>query len=91
MIKVVGIDHDDFDAVRVAFTQNYGSQTNNRIVITDFNKMKQRSDESVQQFFTRIGDIAYNYDLKKPNDAIRNFGQFQMTPTTPNSWHHSWP
>jgi len=71
MLKVVGIDHDDFDAVRVAFMQNYGSQTNNRIVITDFTKMKQKPDESVQQFFTRIGDIAYNYDLKKPNDAIR--------------------
>jgi len=28
-------------------------------------------DESVQEFFTRIGDIAYNYYLKKPNAAIR--------------------
>ena len=71
MLKVVGIDHDNFQAVRVAFMQNYGSQTNNRIVITDFTKMKQMKDESVQEFFTRIGDMAYNYDLKKPNDAIR--------------------
>jgi len=71
MLKVVGIHHDDFQALRVAFIQNYGSQTNNRIVIMDFTKMKQKSDESVQQFFTRIGNIAYNYDLKKPNGAIR--------------------
>jgi len=71
MLKVVGIDQDDFQAVRVAFMQNYGSQTNNRIVITDFTKMKQTKDESVQQFFTRMGDIAYNYVLKKPNAAIR--------------------
>jgi len=71
MLKVVGIDIDDFQAVRVAFMQNYGSQTNNRIVITDFTKMKQSKDETVQQFFVRIGDIAYNYDLKKPNAAIR--------------------
>jgi len=62
MLKVVGIDQDDFQAVRVAFMQNYGSQLNNRIVITDFTKMKQTKNESVQQFFTRIGDIAYNYD-----------------------------
>jgi hypothetical protein len=71
MLKVVGIDQEDWPAVRVAFMQNYGSQTNNRIVITDFTKMKQMKDESVQEFFTRIGDIAYNYDLKKPNDVIR--------------------
>ncbi len=32
--------------------------------------MKQKKDETVQQFFTRIGDIAYNYNLKKPNDDI---------------------
>jgi len=71
MLKVVEINQDDFQAVRVAFMQNYGSHTNDRIVITDFTKMKQTKDESFQQFFTRIGDIAYNYDLKKPNDAIR--------------------
>jgi len=32
--------------------------------------MKQRKDETVQKFFTRIGDTAYNYNLKKPNDEI---------------------
>jgi hypothetical protein len=24
----------------------------------------------MQQFFTRISDIAYNYNIKKPNDEI---------------------
>jgi len=32
--------------------------------------MKQRKDETVQKFFTRNGEIAYNYDVKKPHDEI---------------------
>jgi len=32
--------------------------------------MKQRKDKNVQKFFTRIGEIAYNYDVKKPHDKI---------------------
>jgi len=71
MLKVVKINTDNFQAVSTAFLQNFGVQTNNRIVITDFNSMKQMKDETVQQFFTRIGDIAYNYDLKKPTEAIK--------------------
>ncbi len=36
----------------------------------NFTNMKQKKDETVQQFFTRIDDIAYNYNVKKPNDEI---------------------
>ncbi len=64
MLSVVKINTNDFQAVRTAFLQNFGVQTNNRVVITDYTSMKQRKDESVQQFFTRIGDISYNYNLK---------------------------
>jgi hypothetical protein len=70
MLKVVKINTDDYEAVRTAFIQNFGDQTNNRVVITDFTHMKQRKDETVQKFFTRIGEIAYNYDIKKQHDEI---------------------
>jgi len=70
MLKVVKIDTDDYEAVRTAFIQNFGDQTNNLVVITDFSHMKQRKDKTVQKFFTRIGEIAYNYDVKKPHDEI---------------------
>jgi hypothetical protein len=61
---IVKIDTDNFQAVRTTFLQNFGVQTNNWIVITDFTSMKQMKDKKVQHFFIRIGDIAYNYDLK---------------------------
>jgi len=70
MLKVVKIDTSDYEAVWTAFIQNFGDQTNNLIVITDFTHMKQRKDKTVQQFFTRIGEIAYNYDVKKPHEEI---------------------
>jgi len=70
MLKVVKINTDDYEAVRTAFIQNFGDQTNNRVVINDFTHMEQRKDETVQKFFTRIGEIAYNYAVKKPHDEI---------------------
>ncbi len=70
MLSVVKIDTNDNQAVRTAFLQNFGVQTNNCVVITDFTNMKQKKDETVQQFFTRISDIACIYNLKKLNDDI---------------------
>jgi len=70
MLKVVKINTDDYEAVWTAFIQNFGDQTNNRVVIIDFTHMKQRKDETIQKFFTRIGEIAYNYDVKKQHDEI---------------------
>jgi len=70
MLSVPKIDINDYEAVQATFIQNLRVQTNNCFVITDFTNMKQRKDETMKQFFTRIGDIAYNYNLKKPNDEI---------------------
>jgi len=71
MLSVVKIDMNDYQAVGTAFIQNFRIQTNYYVVLTDFTSMKQKKDETVQQFFTRIGDIAYNYNKKKPNAEIR--------------------
>ncbi len=71
MLSVVKIDTNDYQAVRTAFIQNFGIQAKNRVVITDFTSMKQKKDEAVLQFFTGIGDITYNYNIKKPNAENR--------------------
>jgi hypothetical protein len=68
MLKVVKINTDDYEAVQISFIQNFGDQTNNRVVITNFTHMKQRKDKTMQKFFTGIGKIAYNYDVKKPHN-----------------------
>jgi len=70
MLKVVKINTDDYEAVRTAFIQNLGDQTNNHVVITDFTHIKQRKDKTVPKFFTRNGEIAYNYNVKKPHKEI---------------------
>jgi hypothetical protein len=71
MISIAKVDVEDYDQLRQAFVENYGTQTSNKIVITDFNKLNQKKDEPVQEFFSRVGDVAYNYNQKKPNDDIR--------------------
>jgi hypothetical protein len=70
MLLVAKININDYEAVRTAFIQNFRVQTNNWVVITNFTNMKQRKDKTVQQVFTRIGDIGYNYNLQKPKDEI---------------------
>ena len=71
MILIAKVDVDDYEQLRRAFVENYGTQTSNKIVIMDFNKLKQLKDKPVQEFFSRVGDVAYNYNQKKPNDDIR--------------------
>jgi hypothetical protein len=61
---------NNYKQLRASFVDNYRTQTSNKIVITDFNNLKQRPTEPVQEFFSRVGDIAYNYNVKKPNAEI---------------------
>ena len=70
MLSVVKINVNDYEQLRSSFVDNYGVQVSNKIVITDFNNLKQRQTEPVQEFFSRVGDIAYNYNAKKPNAEI---------------------
>ena len=70
MLSVAKIDVNDYEQLRATFVDNYGVQVSNKIVITDFNNLKQKQTEPVQEFFSRVGDIAYNYNVKKPNDEI---------------------
>jgi hypothetical protein len=70
MLSVAKINVNDYEQLRTCFIENYGTQTSNKIVITDFTNLKQRPNEPVQEFFSRVGDIAYNYNVKKPNAEI---------------------
>ena len=70
MLSVAKINANDYEQLRASFVENYGVQVSNKIVIADFNNLKQRATEPVQEFFSRVGDIAYNYNAKKPNADI---------------------
>jgi hypothetical protein len=69
-LSVAKIDVNDYEQLQTAFIKQYGTQTSKKIVITDFNNLNQRKDEPVRDFFSRVGDIAYNYNVKKPNAEI---------------------
>ena len=66
MLLVAKININDYDQLRESFVDNYGTQTSKKVVITDFNNLNQKKDKPVQVFFSRVGDIAYNYNVKKP-------------------------
>ena len=70
MLSVAKINVNDYEQLRTSFIESYGVQVSNKIVITDFNNLKQKPTEPVQEFFSRVGDIAYNYNVKKPNQEI---------------------
>ncbi len=71
MFSVAKIDANDYNQLPWAFVENYNTQILQRVLITDFNDMKQGRDEPVQEFFARIGDTLYNYKMKKTNKDIR--------------------
>jgi hypothetical protein len=71
MLSVAKINANDYEQLRQAFVENYGTQVSQRVVITDFNDIKQGKNEPVQEYFLRIGDTLYNYKVKKPNADIR--------------------
>jgi len=48
MLSVVKINTNGYKAVQTAFIQNFGVQTNNPVVITDFTNMKQKKDETMK-------------------------------------------
>ena len=70
MLSVAKINVNNYKVLRERFLCNYGTETSKKIVITDFNNLNQKKDESVKNFFSRVGDIAYNYNAKKPNAEI---------------------
>ena len=70
MLSVAKVDVNDYEQLRERFIRQYGTQTSKKLVITDFNNLKQKKDELVKDFFSRVGDIAYNYNVKKPNTEI---------------------
>ena len=70
MQSVVKVNVNDYEQLRTNFINNYGVQVSNKLVIADFNNLKQKKSEPVQEFFSRVGDIAYNYNIKKPNAEI---------------------
>ncbi len=65
------INANDYEQLRQAFVEKYGTQVSQWVLITDFNGIKQGKDEPVQEYFSRIGDTSYNYKVKKPNADIR--------------------
>ncbi len=71
MLSVAKMDANNYEQLRQAFVENYGTQVSQQVVITDFNGIKQGKNEPVQEFFSRIGDTSYNYKVKKPNADIR--------------------
>ena len=70
MLSVAKTNVNDYEQLRAAFVKQYGTQASKKIVITDFNNLNQRKGEPVRDFFSRVGDIAYNYNVKKPNAEI---------------------
>jgi hypothetical protein len=78
MLSVAKINANDYEQLRLAFVENYGTQVSQQVVITDFNGIKQGKNEPVQEYFSRIGDTSYNYKVKKPNAYIR--GQVIVVP-----------
>ncbi len=71
MLSVAKINSNNYQQLRQAFVENYSTQVSQRVVITDFNGIKQGKNEPVQEYFSRIGDTLYNYKVKKPNAIIR--------------------
>jgi hypothetical protein len=71
LLSVAKIDANDYNQLRRAFVEYYGIKVSQRILITNFNNMKQGRNKPVQQFFARIGDTLYNYKVKKPTVDIR--------------------
>ena len=70
MLSVAKINVNDYDQLWEAYVKQYGTQTSKKFVITNFNNLNQKKDEPVKDFFSRVGDIAYNYNIKKPNAEI---------------------
>ena len=70
VLLVAKINVINYKQLRQNFIDNYGTQTSNKNVISHFNNLKQRKVEPVQEFFSRVGDIAYSYNVKKSNANI---------------------
>jgi hypothetical protein len=70
-MEVTGVDTQDWDQVKTHFNRNYSTHNTSKLIITDFNDLKQGKTESVQRFFSRVADILYNYKDKMPiNDLM---------------------
>ena len=70
-MEVTGVDTQDWDQVKYHFNRNYSTHSTSKLVITDFNDLKQGKNETVQRFFSRVADILYNYKDKMPvNDLM---------------------
>ncbi len=51
MLSVAKINANDYEQLRLAFVENYGTQVSQRVVIKDFNDIKQGKNELVQEYF----------------------------------------
>ena len=69
-LKIFRVDKDDWEQVRASFLENFGSRATSRLVITDFNNLKQAKVETVQRFASRLADIMYNYEERMPVDDL---------------------
>ena len=70
-MEVTGVDTQDWDQVKIHFNRNYSTHNTSKLIITDFNDLKQGKTETVQRFFSRVADILYNYKDKMPiNDLM---------------------
>jgi uncharacterized membrane protein YgcG len=70
-MEVTGVDTQDWEQVKTHFNRNYSTHNTSKLIITDFNDLKQGKTESVQRFFSRVADILYNYKDKMPiNDLM---------------------
>ncbi len=67
MLSVAKMDIDNYEELCTAFIMKFGVKTNNYVV---FSNTKQGKEETVQEFFVRIGYSLHNYNLKKPQDEI---------------------
>ena len=65
-MEVTGVDTQDWDQVKFHFKRNYNTHNTSKLIIRDFNDLKQGKNESVQRFFIRVADILYTYKDKMP-------------------------
>ena len=77
-MEVTGVDTQDWEQVKTHFNRNYSTHNTSKLIITDFNDLKQGKTESVQRFFSRVADILYNYKDKMPIDDL--MGPLPETP-----------